>query len=81
VIQSEKLDPDEKFIRQYVPELSAVPARYIHAPWKMSAAEQRDCGVLLGKDFPTPIVDHAAARNAALKLYGKAQSGGSATCA
>lgn len=77
VTQSEKFNPEGKFIRQYVPELRTVPARHIHAPWGMSAAEQKDCGVLIGRDYPVPIVDPAAARKAALKLYGEAQSGGS----
>ncbi len=71
VTQSERFDPEGKFIRQYVPELRTVPASHIHAPWKMSAADQRDCGVLVGKDYPAPVVNHADARRAVLKLYGK----------
>ena len=71
VTQSEKFDPEGKFIRQYVPELAAVPTRHIHAPWLMSAAEQRDCGVTIGRDYPAPIVDHAQARRVTLELYGR----------
>jgi len=41
------------------------------APWKMSAADQRDCGVLAGKDYPAPIVNHTNARRAVLEFYGK----------
>jgi deoxyribodipyrimidine photo-lyase len=73
VTQSEKFDPEGKFIRQYVPELTSIPMRHIHAPWLMSAAEQRDCGVMIGREYPAPIVDHAQARRVALELYGGAR--------
>src|SRR5262245_12625562 len=35
VTQSEKFDPDGKFIRRYVPELARVPTKFVHAPWTM----------------------------------------------
>lgn len=70
VIQSEKFDPRGTFIRRYVPELSGVPDRFVHAPWKMGAAEQRAAGVTIGRDYPAPIVDHDAARQRTLARYG-----------
>jgi deoxyribodipyrimidine photolyase len=36
VTQSQRFDPDGIFIRRYLPELAAVPDRFIHAPWLMS---------------------------------------------
>lgn len=72
VTQSEKFDPEGKFIRQYIPELTIVSNRHIHAPWGMSATKQKDCGVLMGRDYPTPLVDHADARKVALELYRRA---------
>lgn len=69
VTQSERFDPAGQFIRRYVPELVAVPARYIHAPWRMNMAEQSACGVLVGRDTPAPIVEHAAARRRTLERY------------
>jgi deoxyribodipyrimidine photo-lyase len=69
VTQSEKFDAEGKFIRRYVPELAAVPLRHLHAPWKMSASEQAACGVVLGRDYPWPLVDHAAAREKTLARY------------
>ena len=62
VAQSEKFDAEGRFIRRYVPELSRVPQKFIHTPWKMGAAEQAACGVRIGRDYPAPVVDHAAAR-------------------
>ena len=69
VTQSEKFDAQGHFIRRYVPELSGVPQKFIHAPWKMSAAEQAACGVRIGHDYPAPVVDHAAARRRTLARF------------
>lgn len=69
VTQSEKFDPDGKFIRRYVPELARVPDKYIHAPWTMGRLEQEALGVVIGRDYPGPIVDHAAAREKTLARY------------
>jgi deoxyribodipyrimidine photo-lyase len=69
VTQSERFDPAGQFIRRYLPELAAVPARHIHAPWRMNMAEQSACGVMVGRDTPAPIVAHAAARRRTLERY------------
>lgn len=69
VTQSEKFDPQGRFIRRYVPELAAVPDRHIHAPWKMGGLEQRACGVVIGRDYPAPLVDHDKARQRTLARY------------
>ena len=71
VAQSEKFDPQGRFIRRYVPELAGVPDKYIHAPWTLPAALQTTCGVRIGSDYPGPVVDHAAARQATLLRYDK----------
>ncbi|OIQ82158.1 deoxyribodipyrimidine photo-lyase [mine drainage metagenome] len=72
VTQSEKFDAQGKFIRRYVPELAPCSDREIHAPWKMSALRQRALGLIIGEDYPEPIVDHAAQRERALALYQQA---------
>ncbi|HYO27279.1 MAG TPA: deoxyribodipyrimidine photo-lyase [Azonexus sp.] len=69
VTQSEKFDPDGKFIRRYVPELAGLANRNIHAPWQMSQHEQKALGVIIGSDYPAPIVDHARAREETLARY------------
>jgi deoxyribodipyrimidine photo-lyase len=69
VTQSEKFDPDGKFIRRYVPELAGLANRNIHAPWQMSQHEQEALGVIIGRDYPAPIVDHARAREETLARY------------
>jgi deoxyribodipyrimidine photo-lyase len=67
--QAQRFDPDGRFIRRYLPELSAVPDQFIHAPWRMTAAEQSACGVIIGRDTPAPLVEHDAARRRTLARY------------
>jgi len=50
-------DSEGLFIKKWVPELSKVPIAYIHEPWKMSVMEQMFCGVVIGANYPLPIVD------------------------
>jgi deoxyribodipyrimidine photo-lyase len=69
VTQSEKFDPEGKFIRRYVPELAAVSNKHIHAPWLLGRIEQEALGVVIGRDYPGPIVDHARAREKTLARY------------
>ncbi len=69
VTQSEKFDPDGRFIRRYVPELAGCDSRQIHAPWLMSAVQQAAADVVLGRDYPRPVVDHAIARQRTLERY------------
>jgi len=74
VTQSERFDPQGKFIRRYLPELANCSDKYIHAPWLMPLAEQQRCGVRVGEHYPAPIVDHAVARVKTLALF-KAATG------
>ncbi len=74
VTQSERFDPKGKFIRRYVPELAHVPDKYIHAPWTLPADTQANCGVVIGRDYPAPIVDHSEARQRTLERFKRATS-------
>lgn len=69
ILQSKKFDKDGEYIRKYVPELKDVPGKLIHAPWEMSKEEQKKCNITIGKDYPSPIVDHSEARDIAIKEY------------
>jgi deoxyribodipyrimidine photo-lyase len=75
VTQSERFDRDGEFIRRYVPEVAALDRDEIHAPWLVPADVQRRKGVVVGRDYPAPIVDHAAARGKALAMYKNASRG------
>ena len=62
VTQGAKHDPEGNYVRRWIPELARVPARFIHGPWTAPDEVLRAAGVRLGRDYPRPIVDHAAAR-------------------
>jgi deoxyribodipyrimidine photo-lyase len=66
VLQGERFDPAGKYVRRWVPELSGVPDDWIHKPWSAPASILARAGVKIGRTYPSPIVDHAAARERAL---------------
>ena len=69
VTQGEKFDPEGAYVKRWVPELKALPPALIHAPWQVPAETLSAAGITLGKTYPHPIVDHAAARARALAAY------------
>lgn len=71
VKNSQEHDPEGIFIKKWVPELANVPISHIHEPWKMTAMEQTFCNLIIGDDYPAPIVDlQESARIARDKIWG-----------
>jgi deoxyribodipyrimidine photo-lyase len=69
VTQSEKFDPDGKFIKRYVPELATLPAPLVHAPWLARPIDLASAGIALGSTYPLPIVQHDEARERTLARF------------
>jgi deoxyribodipyrimidine photo-lyase len=67
--QQRRFDPDGRYVRRWCPELAGVPDDRLAEPWTMSADEQAAAGCRIGRDYPEPIVDHAAARRRAIERY------------
>jgi deoxyribodipyrimidine photo-lyase len=69
VSQSEKFDPQGQFIRRYLPQLAGLSDKALHAPWLARPIELAEAGVVLGRDYPPPLVDHGEARQRTLARY------------
>jgi deoxyribodipyrimidine photo-lyase len=74
VTQSERFDPQGKFIRRYVPELGALSDRNIHAPWTAGPIDLQAAGVEIGESYPAPVVNHAVERERTLGRFKRAMS-------
>ena len=66
ITQGRKFDASGVYVRRWVPELAGLSNDWIHEPWAASDHELSQAGVTLGRNYPAPIVEHAAARAAAL---------------
>ncbi len=69
VSQGERFDPEGRYVRTWVPELSRLPDRYIHKPWEADPITLASSDVTLGQTYPERIVDHSQARRLALDAY------------
>jgi deoxyribodipyrimidine photo-lyase len=69
VSQSEKFDPAGRFIRRYLPQLAALPDEALHAPWQARPVDLAAAGLVLGRDYPAPVVQHDEARARTLARY------------
>ncbi len=63
--QSQRFDPDGAYIRRWVPELAEVEGKAVHQP--AEAADDLFGGA--GRDYPSPLVDHKAEREEALRRW------------
>ena len=74
ILQGEKFDKDGNYVRKYCPELSKLPNKYLHQPWEAPESVLNESKVILGKNYPKPIVNLKESRNDALAKYNTMRS-------
>lgn len=57
-LQGKKFDPDGKFIKEYLPELKDLDAKFLHSP-----------NLMLSAQYMSPIIDHDTQRFKILKIF------------
>ncbi|KAJ3107138.1 hypothetical protein HDU97_004831 [Phlyctochytrium planicorne] len=71
-----KYDKTGKYIRRYVPVLKNLPTEYIFEPWKAPKKILENAGVILGQNYPFPIVKHEEISKINIKRIGMAYKAG-----
>jgi deoxyribodipyrimidine photo-lyase len=71
VTQGQKFDADGDYIRQYIPEIAQLPNKYLFSPWLAPNDILIEAGIILGKNYPLPIVDLKKSREDALLAFKK----------
>ncbi|WP_323761203.1 deoxyribodipyrimidine photo-lyase [Maricaulis sp.] len=69
VTQGERFDPQGAYVHKWVPELSGLAGKAVHAPWTRPARELATAGVTLEETYPQPVIDLKTGRELALESY------------
>ena len=69
ILQGEKFDKNGDYVKKWVPELKNYPLKYIHKPWELDLKFQESINIIIGRDYPKPIVIHEDARKKALNAF------------
>ena len=69
VTQGVKFDVDGQYTKQYVPELKDMPNKYLFSPWEAPDDVLNKANVVLGGNYPRPIIDIKESREKALYSF------------
>ena len=67
--QGQRFDSNGDYIRTYIPELKALPNKYLFNPWEAPQEELDKANLVIGKDYPRPIIDLKLSRQNALDAF------------
>ncbi len=57
-LQLKKYDLEAEFVTHWIPALADLPSHLAREPYRMTPAQQNEHGVVLGDDYPEPIIDY-----------------------
>ena len=69
ILQGEKFDKQGDYVKHYCPELRLLPPKFIHKPWEAPSNILQACNIVLGHNYPKPIVDLKVSRQRALDAF------------
>ena len=73
ILQGEKFDKQGDYVKRYCPELRKLPPKFIHQPWEAPNNILNACDVVLGHNYPKPLVDLKVSRQRALDTFAKSK--------
>lgn len=68
-LQGQRFGPDGHYVRQWVPEIAALPNKYLHRPWTAPSEVLKTAHIELGRHYPHPLVDLKDSRRRALNAF------------
>lgn len=69
VRQGERFDTMGLYVRQWCPELKGLTTKQLQQPWTVAADQLKAAGVVLGENYPQPVLDLSQSRKDALEAY------------
>ena len=69
ITQGEKFDLDGVYTRKFVPEIALLPNKYLFKPWEAPQDILTKANIILGENYPRPIIDIKTSRERALSAY------------
>tara|TARA_B100001989_G_scaffold251374_1_gene230452 strand:- start:5596 stop:7014 length:1419 start_codon:yes stop_codon:yes gene_type:complete len=71
ITQSQKFDESANYIKKYLPELKNLPTKLIFSPFEYDKHTLKKYGVVLGENYPSPIINYSESRKRAINTYTK----------
>lgn len=69
ITQGEKFDTEGHYTKKFVPELKNLPKKYLFKPWEAPEKLLKEANIILGKNYPKPIINLEQSRHLALQSY------------